>query len=135
LPLRSGFGGMHGGFGGGGMHFGGAPFAGRPVFVNRFNNFNRFNRFDDFAFRHHHRFRNFGFFGEPFFDDYTAAYGNYVAMAEASRIILNGFELRTEAKEVRWPDRYMDLRGADMWGRIMRVLRDIETSEMPVAAE
>lgn len=32
---------------------------------------------DDFAFRHHHRFRNFAFVGAPFFDDYDyAAYGN-----------------------------------------------------------
>jgi DNA polymerase I-like protein with 3'-5' exonuclease and polymerase domains len=29
------------------------------------------------------------------------------AMAEASRIILGGFELRSDAKIVRWPDRYM----------------------------
>ena len=55
---------------------------GRRVFVNRSNNFNRFNnvhrfnRFNNFAFRHHHRFRNFAFVGAPFFDDY-AAYGNY----------------------------------------------------------
>jgi DNA polymerase I len=34
------------------------------------------------------------------------------AMAEASRIILDGFELRTDAAIVRYPDRYMDERGA-----------------------
>jgi hypothetical protein len=69
----------------GGNRFVGAPLAGRRVFVNRSNNFNnfnrfnnvhRFNRFNNFAFRHHHRFRNFAFVGAPFFDDY-AAYGNY----------------------------------------------------------
>ncbi|MHC4402230.1 MAG: DNA polymerase [Planctomycetota bacterium] len=32
-------------------------------------------------------------------------------MAEASRYVLDGFELRTEANIVRWPDRYMDKRG------------------------
>jgi DNA polymerase-1 len=29
------------------------------------------------------------------------------AMAEASRVVLADFELRTEAKIIRWPDRYM----------------------------
>jgi hypothetical protein len=37
------------------------------------------------------------------------------AMAEASRIVLAGFELRTDVNVVRWPDRYMDPRGARMW--------------------
>ena len=43
-------------------------------------------------------------------------------MAEASRIVLNGFELRTEAKVVRYPDRYMDDRGVVMWDRVMRLI-------------
>ena len=33
------------------------------------------------------------------------------AMAEASHDVLNGFELGTEAKIIRYPDRYMDDRG------------------------
>ena len=37
------------------------------------------------------------------------------AMAEASRAVLDGFELGTEAKAVRYPDRYMDKRGKEMW--------------------
>jgi len=37
------------------------------------------------------------------------------AMAEASRIVLGGFELRSDAKIVRYPDRYMDPRGQRMW--------------------
>ena len=32
-------------------------------------------------------------------------------MAEASRIVLDGFALRSDAKIVRYPDRYMDKRG------------------------
>ena len=36
------------------------------------------------------------------------------AMAEASRAVLAGFELATEAKSVLYPDRYMDDRGATM---------------------
>jgi len=44
------------------------------------------------------------------------------AMAEASRIVLDGFELRADAKIVRWPDRYMDDRGRGMWDRVMDLL-------------
>jgi DNA polymerase I len=45
------------------------------------------------------------------------------AMAEASRIVLSGFELETDVKVVRWPDRYMDPRGAVMWGRVVQLIR------------
>jgi len=44
------------------------------------------------------------------------------AMAEASRIVLNGFELGTDAQFVRYPDRYMDERGALMWDRVMNLI-------------
>jgi len=44
------------------------------------------------------------------------------AMAEASRIVLNGFELGTDVHIVRYPDRYMDERGAVMWDRIMDLI-------------
>jgi hypothetical protein len=37
------------------------------------------------------------------------------AMREASEVILAGFSLRSEAKVVRHPDRYMDKRGQLMW--------------------
>jgi hypothetical protein len=36
-------------------------------------------------------------------------------MAEASRVVLDGFELRTEARLVRHPAHYSDPRGEDMW--------------------
>jgi hypothetical protein len=45
------------------------------------------------------------------------------AMAEASEIVLGGFRLRSDAKIVRWPDRYMDGRGREFWGRVMALLR------------
>jgi hypothetical protein len=45
------------------------------------------------------------------------------AMREASRIVLAGFELGTDAKIVRHPDRYMDERGAAMWDRVMKLIR------------
>jgi len=41
------------------------------------------------------------------------------AMAQASRIVLDGFEIRTEAKCVRFPARFKDKRGAVMWDRVM----------------
>ena len=39
-------------------------------------------------------------------------------MEDASRIVLDGFTIRTEAKVVRNPDRYMDKRGASMWAAV-----------------
>jgi hypothetical protein len=44
------------------------------------------------------------------------------AMAEASRIILGGFELGTDVAITRWPDRYMDARGSVMWQRVLDLL-------------
>jgi DNA polymerase I len=47
------------------------------------------------------------------------------AMAEASRAVLNGFELGTDVNIVRYPDRFMDeKRGRVMWDRVMRLLAD-----------
>lgn len=46
------------------------------------------------------------------------------AMGEASRAVLCGFELETEAHVVRYPDRYMDKRGLTMWERVMSLVRD-----------
>jgi DNA polymerase I-like protein with 3'-5' exonuclease and polymerase domains len=40
------------------------------------------------------------------------------AMAEASRFVLAGFELATDVMIVRWPDRYSDPRGTEMWCRV-----------------
>jgi hypothetical protein len=45
------------------------------------------------------------------------------AMARASRDVLGGFELRTDVHITRWPDRYMDKRGAVMWRRVMELLQ------------
>jgi hypothetical protein len=44
-------------------------------------------------------------------------------MAEASCIVLGGFELGTDAKIVRYPDRYMDERGTVMWDRVMKLIQ------------
>jgi DNA polymerase-1 len=47
-------------------------------------------------------------------------------MREASRITLGGFELESDAKVLRYPERYMDKRGTVMWGAVMRLLDEIE---------
>jgi DNA polymerase family A len=44
------------------------------------------------------------------------------AMAEASRVVLNGFELGTDVSITHWPDRYMDRRGCVMWDRVVALL-------------
>jgi hypothetical protein len=46
-------------------------------------------------------------------------------MAKASALVLNGFELRTDATIVRWPDHYQDPRGQAMWGKLSALLPDI----------
>jgi len=61
------------------------------------------------------------------------------AMAEASRIVLDGFELRTDCPEfdkhgkrvpfpqiIRYPNRYTDKRGATMWTTVTRLLASPE---------
>jgi hypothetical protein len=54
------------------------------------------------------------------------------AMAEASAIVLGGFRLRSDARIVRWPDRYMDERGREFWGRVMALL-PVESGVEPAA--
>jgi len=44
------------------------------------------------------------------------------AMSDASAAVLDGFRLRSEAKIVRYPDRYMDERGAVMWETVQGIL-------------
>jgi len=43
------------------------------------------------------------------------------AMAEASRVVLAGFEIGTDAKVVRWPERYVDESGAAFWDTVLRL--------------
>jgi hypothetical protein len=47
-------------------------------------------------------------------------------MAEASRLVLGGFELRSDAKVVRYPNRFLDVRGRGMWDTIMTLVRERE---------
>jgi DNA polymerase I-like protein with 3'-5' exonuclease and polymerase domains len=46
------------------------------------------------------------------------------AMREASELVLPNFPLRTDAKIVRYPDRYQDERGLQMWSSISDILRE-----------
>jgi DNA polymerase I len=48
------------------------------------------------------------------------------AMAEASCIVLGGFELGTDVAITRWPDRYTDARGSVMWQRVLELLDSCE---------
>jgi DNA polymerase I len=45
------------------------------------------------------------------------------AMVEASALVLDGFRLRSDAKIVRWLDRYMDQRGEEFWGRVAKLFQ------------
>ena len=44
------------------------------------------------------------------------------AMKEAAAVVLNGFELGSDAKVVAYPDRYSDPRGETMWKRVMELI-------------
>jgi hypothetical protein len=55
------------------------------------------------------------------------------AMAKAARVVLDGFELRTDVNIVRYPDRYQDSRGDVMWDRVMALIARRETAEQAVA--
>jgi DNA polymerase-1 len=54
-------------------------------------------------------------------------------MARAGRLVTGGVTIRTDAKIVRFPDRYMDRRGAVMWDTVMALVErkpDIETERV-----
>lgn len=44
-------------------------------------------------------------------------------MVEASRLVLDGFELRTKPEVVRWPNRYFDKKGIETWENLHSILR------------
>jgi hypothetical protein len=56
------------------------------------------------------------------------------AMAEASRIVLNGFELGTDVSTVRYPERYADKRGVKMWDEVTSLINQFKAEvEVKVA--
>ena len=50
-------------------------------------------------------------------------------MQQTAELVLSGYPLRTEAKIVRHPDRYMDERGKDMWDIVMRILAELREKQ------
>jgi DNA polymerase I len=56
-------------------------------------------------------------------------------MREASYLVLNGFELGSDAKIVRFPDRYSDPRGTLMWNRVMKMIHEKVLPTTDAAAE
>jgi hypothetical protein len=46
-------------------------------------------------------------------------------MAEASRIVLDGFGLGSDVELITYPDRYMDKRGQQMWNTISGILAEL----------
>jgi hypothetical protein len=48
------------------------------------------------------------------------------AMAESARVVLDGFELRTDVVTVRYPERYEDPRGVAMWDLVQELLSKID---------
>jgi hypothetical protein len=46
-------------------------------------------------------------------------------MADASATVLSGFRLRTDAKMISYPERYLDPRGRGMWGAVMTALAEV----------
>jgi hypothetical protein len=47
------------------------------------------------------------------------------AMAEASRIVLDGLVIATDVEIIAWPNRYDDQRGRAMWTRVMGILNTL----------
>jgi len=56
------------------------------------------------------------------------------AMAEASGLVLAGFRLGTDVKIVRWPDRYADPRGVEMWDRVCKLTGAVALEHVEPAA-
>jgi DNA polymerase-1 len=50
-------------------------------------------------------------------------------MAEASRVLLDGFELKSDVTITRFPGRLVDEDGQAMWDRVQRILREVSGVE------
>lgn len=56
-------------------------------------------------------------------------------MSKAGRAITSGLDVRTDVKIARWPARYMDPRGIDMWDTVMTLLERLATDNGTGARE
>ena len=52
-------------------------------------------------------------------------------MREASAIILDGFQLRSDVEIYRYPERYMDKRGLEMWNIVDEILNEKANEPVP----
>ena len=52
-------------------------------------------------------------------------------MGKASRVVLGGFEVRTDAEVIRYPNRYDDPRGTAMWRKVAGMIADQERDHGP----
>jgi hypothetical protein len=55
-------------------------------------------------------------------------------MAEASAIVLGGVRLRSDAKLIRYPERYQDERGVQIWNTVWEVIREL-SDQAPLGGE
>jgi DNA polymerase I len=54
-------------------------------------------------------------------------------MSDASEIALGfGYRIKTEADVIKYPERYSDPRGIETWGKIMKILEDIEGKKVEI---
>jgi hypothetical protein len=56
------------------------------------------------------------------------------AMTEASRVVLCGFQLRTDVMRVHQPDRFQDPRGTEMWDKVIGLINKRRQVTVEVAA-
>lgn len=54
--------------------------------------------------------------------------GMCAAMVEASKAVLGGFELRTDATRIHYPKQFHDSRGAAMWERVIELITKTTTT-------
>ena len=54
-------------------------------------------------------------------------------MRRASRVVLNGHELRTDAKIIRYPERYTDRRGDAVWANVLQLLSEYQKQQTATA--
>jgi hypothetical protein len=52
-------------------------------------------------------------------------------MVRASEVVTGGFPIRVDQELIRWPDRYRDKRGTEMWAYAMRAMQYLEDEPSP----
>ncbi len=55
-------------------------------------------------------------------------------MAEASGLVLGGFQLRSEAKVIHYPNRFEDERGKRMWDTVQGIIGELSSQSTCASA-